>query len=252
MVIVKTAVQTCWAILCLDSFKYMYVPHDTGTTLALELESHTSTRVRDIWISETLACAHAGAMYNMVSSSLSMPYLDIVRADETHIAETWLSCQQVGCGCGNTMYPLLFSNPLATIYGVDFSSRAIDLVLNHPEYDASKIHAFVGDVTKDQLTEHIPAGSVDVCTLVFTLSAISPGSMPKVWHPIQAVQRLCLQMDITIKCNILEMCVSEFSCHNIWFFRHLFAFFSVCLGLWTFAMDLCSSCFSVRYMPEYM
>lgn len=91
-----------------------------------------------------------------------------------------LNIFEVGCGCGNTIYPLHSINPQATIHCVDFSPRAIDLILNHPEYDAAKIHAFVGDVTEDILTDHIPVGSVDVCTMVFTLSAISPGNMPKV------------------------------------------------------------------------
>jgi 2-polyprenyl-3-methyl-5-hydroxy-6-metoxy-1,4-benzoquinol methylase len=35
---------------------------------------------------------------------------------------------EVGCGAGNTVYPLLEENPAAFVYACDFSPRAVDLV----------------------------------------------------------------------------------------------------------------------------
>ena len=39
-----------------------------------------------------------------------------------------LSTKQVGCGAGNTIFPVIASNPDAFVYACDFSPRAIELV----------------------------------------------------------------------------------------------------------------------------
>ena len=36
------------------------------------------------------------------------------------------------------------------------------------------------NLTQSVLTDHIPAGSVDFCSLIFVLSAIDPSKMPQV------------------------------------------------------------------------
>ena len=51
------------------------------------------------------------------------------------------------------------------------------------------MHAFVADITSDDLKADVPVGSVDICTMVFVLSAITPAKMPLVWpnsllHPL--------------------------------------------------------------------
>ena len=55
---------------------------------------------------------------------------------------------QVGCGVGNTTFPLLEVNPSARVYACDYAPTAIQLVKANPEYAASgRVHAFVADIT---------------------------------------------------------------------------------------------------------
>ena len=41
---------------------------------------------------------------------------------------------QVGCGAGNTVFPLLQLNPQLRVYASDFSPTAVELVKAHPAY----------------------------------------------------------------------------------------------------------------------
>ncbi|GAX86222.1 hypothetical protein CEUSTIGMA_g13635.t1 [Chlamydomonas eustigma] len=85
---------------------------------------------------------------------------------------------QVGCGAGNTIFPVLELNSQLQIYGCDFSPRAIEIVKAHPGYASGRVHAFVADITKSaDLLLEIPEGTVDFVTMVFVLSAISPSQM---------------------------------------------------------------------------
>eukprot|EP00850_Spirogloea_muscicola_P005257 SM000023S07713 [mRNA] locus=s23:902842:907230:- [translate_table: standard] len=94
---------------------------------------------------------------------------------------------ELGCGAGNTVYPLLAANKEAFVYATDFSPRAVELVKAHAEYSASRIKAFVSDISVDDLVENVPAASVDIAMMafflgdvpwqIFVLSAISPTKM---------------------------------------------------------------------------
>ena len=69
---------------------------------------------------------------------------------------------QVGCGVGNTIFPLLEvnTNPQTRVFACDFSSTAVDLVKQHPDYNKHQLengeneigrcNAFVCDITKQQ------------------------------------------------------------------------------------------------------
>ena len=87
---------------------------------------------------------------------------------------------QVGCGVGNTAYPLLEMNKHSKVYACDFAASAVKLVKAHPEYSCGRMHAFVADITCDDLKAEVPAKAVDFCTMVFVLSAITPAKMPQV------------------------------------------------------------------------
>lgn len=91
---------------------------------------------------------------------------------------------EVGCGVGNFIFPLLEKNPKVTAYACDFSPRAVDFVKQNPKYAEGRCHAFVADITKDDLTSEVPAGSVDFASLIFVLSAIEPQHMGAVLHNI--------------------------------------------------------------------
>ena len=87
---------------------------------------------------------------------------------------------QVGCGVGNTAYPLLELNNTNQVYACDFALSAVDLVKAHPSYSCGRLHAFVADITCHDRKADVPADSVDICTMVFVLSAITPAKMPLV------------------------------------------------------------------------
>ncbi|KAK9450469.1 S-adenosyl-L-methionine-dependent methyltransferase [Limtongia smithiae] len=86
---------------------------------------------------------------------------------------------EVGCGAGNTMFPILAANknPQLKIFGVDFSHRAVEIVRESEEFDPKYTVADVWDLADESgalpvgLTEH----SVDFIILIFVFSALAPG-----------------------------------------------------------------------------
>ncbi|OWF44747.1 Methyltransferase-like protein 2 [Mizuhopecten yessoensis] len=89
---------------------------------------------------------------------------------------------EVGCGVGNTVFPVLRTNndPNLMIYCCDFSSTAIQLVKEHPEYIPRRCHAFVSDITDSSTPLPFPEGSLDLIILIFVLSAVHPDRMQDV------------------------------------------------------------------------
>jgi len=83
-----------------------------------------------------------------------------------------LKCLEVGCGVGNFVFPVLERNPHLFMYACDFAPHAIELVKQHEAYKEERCLAFVCDLTKDALTATIAAGSLDVVSSIFVLSAI--------------------------------------------------------------------------------
>ncbi|XP_780030.4 methyltransferase-like protein 2 [Strongylocentrotus purpuratus] len=103
--------------------------------------------------------------------------------DETHVASDDFPGKsahkrilEVGCGVGNTIFPILQTNadPGLFVYGCDFSSVAVDIVRQHAEYNPSRCHAFVCDVSDPAATFPIPDNSLDLVVLIFVMSAINP------------------------------------------------------------------------------
>lgn len=96
---------------------------------------------------------------------------------------------EVGCGVGNTIYPLREECPALFFYGCDISPRAVDIVKSHPQYDSDKIYCFPSDITcpDPPLTDRIPPGSVDLITLIYVLSALSPETVARAIQNIKQV-----------------------------------------------------------------
>ncbi|PKI39882.1 uncharacterized methyltransferase C3H7.11-like [Punica granatum] len=92
---------------------------------------------------------------------------------------------EVGCGTGNTIFPLMASYPKLYVHACDFSPLAISLVKSHMDFRESQVNAFVCDVAEDVLCDVIPPSSVDVVTLVFMLSAVHPDKMPRILQNIR-------------------------------------------------------------------
>ncbi|KAL4194878.1 hypothetical protein AMTRI_Chr05g70640 [Amborella trichopoda] len=57
----------------------------------------------------------------------------------------------------------------------------------HKEYQDNQVNAFVCDATTDDLSDNILPSSVDIVTMIFTLSAVSPEKMPLVLSNIRKV-----------------------------------------------------------------
>ncbi|XP_073305690.1 uncharacterized protein [Primulina huaijiensis] len=94
---------------------------------------------------------------------------------------------EVGCGAGNTVFPLLATYPDIFVHACDFSPRAVDLVKRHRDFTEARINAFVCDLTIDDLYLHISPSSVDIVTMIFVLSAVSPEKMALVVQNIKKV-----------------------------------------------------------------
>lgn len=78
----------------------------------------------------------------------------------------------VGCGVGNTTFPLLEANNRLFMYSCDFSSTAINVLRQNSLYDTSRCSAFVWDITQE--TTELPPESVDYVLCIYVLSAIPP------------------------------------------------------------------------------
>ncbi|CAH1179790.1 unnamed protein product [Phaedon cochleariae] len=81
---------------------------------------------------------------------------------------------EVGCGVGNFIFPLIEENLNFKVIACDLSPRAVEIVKKHPNYSQEQIKVFQCDITTDHVFEEVEAGSVDIITLIFVLSAIHP------------------------------------------------------------------------------
>eukprot|EP00050_Salpingoeca_kvevrii_P004347 m.251786 g.251786 ORF g.251786 m.251786 type:complete len:292 (-) comp10978_c0_seq2:73-948(-) len=84
---------------------------------------------------------------------------------------------EIGCGVGNTVFPLLNVNPRLFIHACDFSANAIACVKAHKDFSEDRCHPFVCDLSQDALVDSIPEASLDYVTAFFVLSALSPSTL---------------------------------------------------------------------------
>lgn len=108
---------------------------------------------------------------------------------------------EVGCGAGNTVFPLLMhnENPDLRIFATDYSKTAVKVVQAGEMYPRAahglgELSASVWDITSrpsDEaraqgityaLPEGVEAGSVDVLTVVYVLSALHPDEWEQAVH----------------------------------------------------------------------
>ncbi|XP_050691450.1 tRNA N(3)-methylcytidine methyltransferase METTL2-like isoform X1 [Eriocheir sinensis] len=89
---------------------------------------------------------------------------------------------EVGCGVGNTVFPILKTNNKEGlfVYCCDFSSTAVDIVKESPDYDTKRCHAFVCDISSEDWVTPFPKGSLDIIVCIFVLSALHPDKYPQV------------------------------------------------------------------------
>ncbi|EMR09640.1 hypothetical protein PNEG_02223 [Pneumocystis murina B123] len=83
---------------------------------------------------------------------------------------------EIGCGVGNTMFPILLQNknPFLVIHGVDYSRKAIEILERSEFFSGNNIRASVWDMAN--LNGEFPEGAtnVDIVILIFAFSSLSP------------------------------------------------------------------------------
>ncbi|KAF8605887.1 S-adenosyl-L-methionine-dependent methyltransferase [Ceratobasidium sp. AG-I] len=96
---------------------------------------------------------------------------------------------EIGCGAGNTVFPLLETNqnPNLSIIGCDYSAKAIEVVKAHPLYTSphiGSVSAHVWDLSGASLPPNVDSGTVDVVVMVFVLSALHPAEWANAVHNV--------------------------------------------------------------------
>ena len=91
----------------------------------------------------------------------------------------------MGCGVGNSFYPLLTRLPNLYVNAFDFSKRAVNMSKTHPMYEKEKHRINVYDL--DLVNDDIPNKNNDYGILMFVLSAIKPEEHEKVVEKISKV-----------------------------------------------------------------
>lgn len=85
---------------------------------------------------------------------------------------------EIGCGAGNTMFPILSENENESlrIIGADFAPKAVDLVKSSEHFNSKYAHAAVWDLANPEgnLPETVEPHSVDVAVMIFVFSALAP------------------------------------------------------------------------------
>lgn len=83
---------------------------------------------------------------------------------------------EVGCGVGNTMYPILRANPRLFGLAFDISDVAVRALKASTEFRDDRAHAFVANAarphTYQQVVEHFSPGGVHFVMAVWMLSAL--------------------------------------------------------------------------------
>jgi len=83
----------------------------------------------------------------------------------------------IGCGVGNTVFPLLEVNSRLRAVALDFAKSAIEELKEHGAYpglsESGRLHAEVFDAAKDPIPAVVSQiGGADVCIVLFCLSAV--------------------------------------------------------------------------------
>ncbi|KAK9099390.1 hypothetical protein Syun_026435 [Stephania yunnanensis] len=162
----------------------------------LQIYSNCNTGISDFWKDkyEREAKKYWDIFYKRHQNKFfkDRHYLDKEWGSTSKVVLEWLIlCYlmhlQVGCGAGNTIYPLIATYPDIFVHACDFSPRAVELVKSHEDFKLERVNAFVCDLTEDDLCKHILPSSVDIVTMIFVLSAVAPEKMPLVLQNIRKI-----------------------------------------------------------------
>jgi 2-polyprenyl-3-methyl-5-hydroxy-6-metoxy-1,4-benzoquinol methylase len=93
-----------------------------------------------------------------------------------------ISLLDMGCGVGNSFYPLIKVKNNLIVYAFDFSNRAINNEKKHKLYEKNKDRIFLKNL--DLVNDEIDYPSCDYGILMFVLSAINPEYHEKIIEKI--------------------------------------------------------------------
>ncbi|KAI6130187.1 S-adenosyl-L-methionine-dependent methyltransferase [Pisolithus croceorrhizus] len=114
---------------------------------------------------------------------LHLEFPDLLTAAQPNAGDVTIC--EIGCGAGNTAFPLLSANknPKLMIRAFDYSSHAVKLVQANSLYQdppVGSIQAAVWDLScENSLPPGVAPESVDIVVLVFVLSALHPDEWEK-------------------------------------------------------------------------
>ena len=116
---------------------------------------------------------------------------------------------EIGCGAGNSLLPLLHTNPTARGFACDLAPSSVELVRERllREGLAHRASAFVWDVALPPPPGALPAEGFDVILAVFTLSAPAAGNenAPSWWcHGLLPRPALWLSRRLAARCTRKE------------------------------------------------
>lgn len=116
---------------------------------------------------------------DIVSPSVSLnpkTHIPPLHQQQHQQVENKIYILEVGCGIGNSIFPLLRANPLLFGIGFDISKQAILSIHENAEFQNCRLNAFVADAsipdTYVSKVANICEQGVDFVTLVWTLSAM--------------------------------------------------------------------------------
>lgn len=78
----------------------------------------------------------------------------------------------IGCGVGNSFYPLIEKKDQLIVKGFDISQKAVEMAKTHKLYNKDRIELIQLDIVKNDIPDNFKAADYGI--LMFVLSAIIP------------------------------------------------------------------------------
>ncbi|KAI9636203.1 S-adenosylmethionine-dependent methyltransferase [Dioszegia hungarica] len=192
-----------------NAWDHVELPDDFAERAEVIMERHRATPVKEeirddynerpAWFWDKFYSKHKEAFFKD-RAWLRLEFPELIACTEADAGQKTIL--EVGCGAGNTVYPLLMhnENPDLVLWATDYSAQAVGVVKSNPMYPRAEhgkgiLNAAVWDITAKPspnamdgvdhtIPEGVHPGSVDIITAIFVLSALHP----KEW--VQAIHNM--------------------------------------------------------------
>ncbi|WOO85825.1 putative methyltransferase-like protein [Vanrija pseudolonga] len=188
-----------------NAWDHAELPDDFNERAAEIMEKHRSTPVPEAKVEDYNA--RPAAFWDAFYSNHADQFFKNRRWLPLEFPELVSCCEpdagpkvvlEVGCGAGNTVFPLLMNNenPDLRIFATDYSATAVKVVQSSELYPRAEhglgvLNASVWDISAKpaegsgvsySLPEGIEPGTVDVLTVIYVLSALHPKEWEQAIH----------------------------------------------------------------------